>query len=148
MDARVEGARRYRRMLHDAIERGDWGNLKSSERLILLWYKSLKSQITNLKARITRGRAGKGYTIYGPKIKLLKSPVLAVLTLNTVLSMARKEIRGVKMTALCLAVGRACAAEIHLRKHRVDELVLQGLLRREGESALPQREPSLRQAAS
>ena len=119
-----EGVARYRRLVQEAVERGDAASLKPAERLILYWFEPLVFAIKEEQRKISRqvkGEPGRtGNLIYGPVLWKLDADRLAVITLNQMLSTCLANTSGQLVLKLTYAIGNSVLAEINHDMMRVD----------------------------
>lgn len=123
-----DGALRYRKLVRQAVERGDGPNLKAVERLMLRWFVPLRRAISLDQASVRRKEYDPGAHIWGPPILMLDSKRLAHITMHEVLSRCIQEPTGVLVVKLAYGIGRAAVAEECLRimrkshREQLDEL--------------------------
>ena len=120
----TEGVARYRRLVQEAIERGDAASLKPAERLILYWFEPLVHAIKEEQKKIARqvkGEPGRtGNLIYGPVLWKIDADRLAVITMNQMLSYCLANTSGPLVLKLTYSIGNSVLAEIHHDMMRVD----------------------------
>ena len=117
MSSLQNGVERYDDLVTEAIERGEGGNLKASERLIAYWYPNMVKAIAADQRAIKSGqsRGGKPH-IYGAALCQLKAKEAAVLALNTAFCQClQQQPNGPTQGALSYAIGRAFEAQINLK---------------------------------
>jgi len=117
-EAHSRGVARYRRLVAEAVDRGDGAALKPVERLLVHWFRVYSSVIAAEKAAITARRPSKGRRVYGPLLQQLDSATLAVAAMHEALGKCLSEPTGVKVATLSLAIGRSVNAEINYDKLR------------------------------
>lgn len=110
-----EGASRYEAMSDAAIQRREGAQLRPAERMCAMWYAGLKQELTNLKASVAIGKAGKGRNIYGPVLAASNIKAATAITLHQGMSLAMMSPRGHPLAQVAYAIGNAVIADIHMR---------------------------------
>jgi len=110
-----EGASRYEAMSDAAIQRREGAQLSPAERMCAMWYAGLKQELTNLKAAVAIGKAGKGRNIYGPVLAASNIKAATAITLHQGMSLAMMSPRGHPLAQVAYAIGNAVIADIHMR---------------------------------
>ena len=106
------GVARYRRLAREAVSRGDGAALKPAERLMLYWMTPLTKALRGEHRSIKLGEPGHGRHLCGDIILKVKPVKLAVLVLHEMIGCCMTEPnRGITMSRLAMAVGRAAIAE-------------------------------------
>ncbi len=126
-----DGVRMYREQVAHAIRRGEAGQLKSAERLLLYWFTDLRRAVRRELRGIRNGehapnpgylpvKGPRGRGVYGPVLLCLDPDRLAVLTLHTAVDHCLLNPLGVKFTKVAYEIGAAIYAEINLEMLTAD----------------------------
>lgn len=112
------GAIKYRRMVREAVDRGDGGGLPPVQMLMVRWFPALRKEIRARQRGAVSAEEGQiGATVFGPILTLLHPDRAAVCVMNEVM---RQLMKGeAKVGALSYAVGTALVAEIHMDLLRI-----------------------------
>ena len=115
------GVDRYRQLVEDAIDRGEGGNLKASERMLRHWFEPMRLAVRAEQKQCAKGVPAPGRYLYGHFLCRIDAKKVTVLTINAALSVTLSNPMGVKWAKSCHHVGRAVLAqysETQLRKSK------------------------------
>lgn len=108
-----DGVIRYRRLVQEAIDRGDGAALKPAERLLIHWLHVMVEAINEERRACKRCEFTKGRRIYAPVLLALESDRTAVVTIHEMLGQTMAESYGIPVIRIAYAIGRACLAELN-----------------------------------
>ena len=120
LDAVQRGVARYRRLEHEAVERGDGAGLKPAERMLLYWLRPLIATIKKQQRRIRTGKYGQDFRTFGSVLCAVPADRIAVATLHHVVGSCMAQPDGVKFIRIVYGIGRAVVAEAHYDDIRHD----------------------------
>lgn len=113
-EASHEGRTRYRRLIQDAVERGDAPYLKPVERFRRHWLTPMTEAVRSEQQECLAGESKTGRGIYGPLVmheEFLSHPeVLALITIDNVLSVMVQAQRPLPRREMTYAIGREAVA--------------------------------------
>lgn len=106
-----EGVARYRKLATEAVRRGEGSSLKPAERLMLHWYRPLLAAVRTEMRAVRAGKSDTGRAVYGDYLLQVNAERVAVATLHEAVSRCMADPRGVYVSRLTHAIGRAVMAE-------------------------------------
>lgn len=114
-DAVHQGVLRYRRLVDDAVKRGQGAQLKAVERLIGHWHQTVQVAIGDDIDRWNAGEYRDGSHLAVPVMKHLGTEELSYIALNGMLGIILEGSGRCRLQSLCLGIGNAVLGEINLR---------------------------------
>ena len=120
-ESRANGIARYRRLVQEAVNRGDGAALKPAERLLVHWFTLYRNAIANEKRQITQGKPRKGRVVYGPYLIRCNTAKVALIAMHHAVGGCMANFTGVKSIDMVLEIGRAINADCNyrwMRRHK------------------------------
>lgn len=111
------GVARYRRLVAQALERGESANLKSAERFVVHWFPALRAAIKQDQKDSIAGKHYQDATVIAPVLAKLDAERLAVVTINQAVGLTLPYPGGTSSAAVMKAIGNAVLGE-----HNLDRL--------------------------
>lgn len=110
-DSIRDGALRYRKLVRDAVKRGEGPSLKAVERLMLRWFQPVRRAIAIDQGFIRRNKYDQGGHVWGPPMVMLDSARLAHIVMYETLSRCIQHPEGELVVKTAYGIGRAVIAE-------------------------------------
>lgn len=115
-----EGIIKYRRLVSEAVRRGDGSGLKPAERMLMHWMEPVCREIARLKRKLRGGGYDTDAAIYGPVFLATNTRKLALMTIATAMSACMDTPSGVRFSSLSYEIGSEIVADIHANMLRKD----------------------------
>lgn len=120
-----EGAERYRKLVNEAVDRGEGATLKPAEKLVVYWLPHLVKAIRKEQGEVQRGHSGCGRAIYGPVLLQVDAERAAVAALHEAIGRCLLSGEGMRVASAAYKIGHAVVAEAcydKMKEDNADEL--------------------------